>query len=382
MFFKRKLSQEIIDSPKSILLLGPRQTGKSTLIKSLNPEISINLANEMEFLRFTQNPDELNQRLKAGTSHSVFIDEVQRLPGLLNTIQSILDDEPEKYKFYLTGSSARKLRRGKANLLPGRIFTYRLGPLVCNEINYTIDTKKALSTGTLPGVYSEDREKYRTKVLRSYTSTYLKEEIQAEALTRNLEGFSRFLHVVATYSGCFLDMTKLSSEAQIGRKSAIRYFEILEDTLVINRCSSFSKMERKRLVKQPKYYLFDTGVLNGLLLNFVVSPDRMGLFFEHLVFNQILSSAYAGDIDVLISTYRTSNGVEVDFIVEKEGKIFAIEVKHSNNVGQSDLRGLKHFRKYFKKEHQSMVFYMGEVDKVIDDIKILPWQEGIKALGL
>ncbi|MBT7713468.1 MAG: ATP-binding protein, partial [Deltaproteobacteria bacterium] len=220
------------------MLLGPRQTGKSTLIKILKPELTINLADEGEFLLFTQNPDELKQRLASTQYKTVFIDEVQRLPGLLNTVQSILDDQDNMIKFYLTGSSARKLKRGKANLLPGRVFNYQLGPLVTSELNYRIDTEKALSTGTMPGVYSENNPKFRYKTLRSYASTYLKEEIQAEALARNLEGFSRFLYFAAIYSGHFLDISKLASEAQVPRQSAVRYFEILEDTLIVNRSPS------------------------------------------------------------------------------------------------------------------------------------------------
>ena len=301
-FISRRLHKEIRDSPKSILLLGPRQTGKSTLIQSLEPDITFNLANERVFLQFARNPEELTERLAGGSFQTVFIDEIQRLPSLLNTIQSIMDERVHDCKFYLTGSSARRLKRGKANLLPGRVFSYRLGPLVCGELNYAMDTEKALETGTLPELYTEDSIRYRTKALRSYASTYLREEIQAEALTRDLEGFSRFIYSVAAYSGKFLDLTKLSSASQITRQSAIRYFEILEDTLIVNRCPTFSKIEGKRLVRHPKFYFFDTGVLNGLLSNFKVSADRVGIFFEHLIFNQILSSAFANDVEVKIST--------------------------------------------------------------------------------
>ena len=243
-YIHRLSSRKIEESPKSVLLLGPRQTGKSTLIKILKPELTINLADEGEFLLFTQNPDELKQRLASTQYKTVFIDEVQRLPGLLNTVQSILDDQDNMIKFYLTGSSARKLKRGKANLLPGRVFNYQLGPLVTSELNYRIDTEKALSTGTMPGVYSENNPKFRYKTLRSYASTYLKEEIQAEALARNLEGFSRFLYFAAIYSGHFLDISKLASEAQVPRQSAVRYFEILEDTLIVNRSPSYLKANK------------------------------------------------------------------------------------------------------------------------------------------
>ena len=382
MHIPRLLRQELKESPKSVLLLGPRQTGKSTLIHSLQPDLAINLANESEFLSFARNPHELIHRLEAGTYRTVFIDEVQRLPGVLNTIQSIVDDSGSRYKFYLTGSSARKLRRGNANLLPGRVFSYRLGPLVCSELNYRMCLNEALETGTLPGIYVEENRRHRIKTLRSYAATYLKEEIQAEALTKNIEGFSRMLFLAAACSGHFLDIAKLSSEAQITRKTANRFFEILEDTLIVKRCPSFSKIARKRLVKHPKFYFFDPGVLNALLSNFTVSADRVGAIFEHLIFSQLAGSAYAKDIDIDISTFRTSQGAEVDFILEKDNELFAIEVKHSKNIGPSDLKGLLHFSKLYAKPHQSVILYTGTQPKTINGISIYPWQLGIEKIGL
>ncbi|MBU3915306.1 ATP-binding protein [bacterium] len=382
MYIDRLINEELFQSPKSILLVGPRQTGKSTLIQSLKPDLQINLASESEFLAFASNPEELVQRLAPSKIKTILIDEVQRLPTLLNTVQSILDNQPKRFKFYLTGSSARKLKRGKANLLPGRIFTYRLGTICSVELNYQIDTTKALETGMLPGIYTEPSEKFRQKTLRSYASTYLKEEIQAEALTRNLEGFSRFIYVAAAQSGQFLDMTKLASQAQINRQAAVRYFEILEDTLIVNRCPSFSKKINKRLVSHPKYYLFDTGVLNSLLGSFQMSPDRVGPIFETLVFNQILSSAYARDLDIQISTYRTTHGAEVDFIVELNNQTYAIEVKHTKNIGRSDINGLKNFKKTCQSAHIPMIFYIGDEIKQIEDTMIYPWQTGLKELGL
>ena len=151
----RHLAPFLRKSTKSVLVLGPRQTGKSTLIRSLSPDLAINLVQESTFLEFARNPRELEQRLAATRYQTVFVDEVQRLPQLLNTIQAILDEQPRAPKFYLTGSSARKLKRGKANLLPGRLHTYWLGPLAASELDYHLDTEDALSTGTLPGMWME-----------------------------------------------------------------------------------------------------------------------------------------------------------------------------------------------------------------------------------
>ena len=186
----RALTQALRDSQKSFLLLGPRQTGKSTLVSTLNPDLAINLAHEATYLEFARNPREIEERLNAlppsEPTQSIFIDEVQRLPSLLNTVQTLLDAMPQRYKFLLTGSSARKLRRGHANLLPGRIFTYHLGPVVSREMNYQLDTNAALTHGTLPGILFDPDVKTKEKTLASYAATYLKEEVQAEALTRNL----------------------------------------------------------------------------------------------------------------------------------------------------------------------------------------------------
>jgi uncharacterized protein len=382
MLIKRRLSVLLEKSKKSLLLLGPRQTGKSTLMRGLKPDLEINLADEASYLEFARNPRELQQRLAGRAFRSVLIDEVQRLPSLLNTLQALLDEKPGGIRFFLTGSSARKLRRGQANLLPGRIHTYDLGPLYCGELEYDCRMPEALETGTLPGIYSESSATENQKTLRSYTATYLKEEVQAEALTHNLEGFSRFLFFAAENSGKYLDFTKLSSEAQVPRQSATRYFEILEDTLLVNRCMPFTRSTRKRLVQHPKFYFFDQGVLNALLGNFTASPDRIGLLFEHLFFNQLLSGAKALDREIRISTYRTEHGAEVDFIVEQGKECWAIEVKASRQVGPNDLRGLKNFGEFYRKKHHTALAYLGDVTKTIEGIKIMPWQVLIRTMGL
>ena len=164
-----------------------------------------------------------------------------------------------------------------------------------------MDVRKALETGTLPGIWTEQDPRERRKTLRSYAATYLKEEIQAEAPTKNIEGFSRFLFVVAADAGKFLDLVKLASAAGIPRQSALRYFEILEDTLILRRCDAFRKSERRRLAQSPRFF-FDTGVLNGLLGNFTASADRIGTLFEHFLFNQIVDGAAARDREARVSS--------------------------------------------------------------------------------
>ncbi len=380
--YTRILAEEIRKSSKSTLLLGPRQTGKSTLLKSLNPDLTVNLAHEPTYLRFLGNPSELEETIASNSSSTVFIDEVQRIPSLLNTIQYLIDEKRHTGRFLISGSSARKLRRGHANLLPGRVFVYRMTPLITAELDYAVNEKAALSTGCLPGVYSEKEQGARTRILRGYAATYLKEEIQAEALSRNLEGFVRFLNMAAATAGQFLDLAKLGSAAQIRRPTAVRYFEVLEDTLIVSRCEPYARSEKTRLVQHPRYFFFDTGVLNGILGNFIASEERKGLLFEHLVYNQIQHSCQARDIEFRLSTFRTAQGAEVDFILELGGETWAIEVKASANVGAADLRGLESFTRLFGGKAQRAVATLGGNERKRDGVWILPWQSLLKKIGL
>ena len=346
--YKRQILGKIAQSKKSILLLGPRQTGKSTLLKNIDVDLKINLALEREYIRYLRQPGLLEEEVLSikKSKKRILIDEAQRIPSLLNTAQALIDDQ--SCQFYLTGSSARKLRRGQANLLPGRIHQYWLGPLTYLELGEDFDLPRALSLGCLPGVWCEAVEEAE-KTLDTYAQTYIKEEIQAEALTKNLEGFSRYLYSIASWSGRLVDHAKICTEAEIERTTASRYFEILEDTLLVNRVEPFSGKAVlggvRRITRHPKFYFFDQGVLNALLQNFKVDELRKGLMFEHFIFNQILSIAKSTDklSKLKISFYRTERGAEVDFIVEVNHQLFALEVKASRNVGSGDLTGLKSF---------------------------------------
>lgn len=369
-----------------MLLLGPRQTGKSTLIRQLRPDLTIDLAHEPTFLDFARNPRELEERLPPIETRAaplaVFVDEVQRLPSLLNTVQSLIDRHGRRIRFLLTGSSARKLRRGNANLLPGRVHTYRLGPLVTAELDYRLDARAALATGTLPGILTDPDVQDRRKTLRSYAATYLKEEIQAESLSRNLEGFARFLGVVGEWAGHHLDLSKLAAAAQVPRQTATRYFEVLEDTLIVQRAEPFASSPSRRLVQHPKFYFFDVGVRNGLLGDFEVSADRAGRLFEQLVFSQLVAGAAALDEEIRISSYRTEHGAEVDFIVQLARDTWALELKASRHVAAHDLRGFVSFADYYGKRYRAAVLYLGDVRRRVAGVDVMPWQDGLRAMGL
>jgi predicted AAA+ superfamily ATPase len=375
MLISRQIAKIIEESKKSILLLGPRQTGKSTLISALSPDLSINLARESTFLEFASDPTLLDAQINALKPPTVFIDEVQRLPSLLNTVQAIIDESRGTPRFFLTGSSARKLRRGRANLLPGRVLALELGPLLHVELGEAFDLSTSLSVGTLPGIITDDSAIERERVLTSYAGTYLKEEIQAEALTRDIEGFARFLRYCAAASGQYLDMTRLAAEAQVKRASAIRFFEILEDTMLVFRCDAFAKSERRRLIQHPRFFFFDNGVLNGILGNFKVSDDRRGMLFEHLV----ITRAIGGEIR--LSNYRTEHGAEVDLVIERaDGEILAVECKSGGNVGSNDLEGFRSLGSYINKPHRKIIIYGGATPRRIEDVEILPFQLGLREI--
>lgn len=378
----RIISKEILETRKSILLLGPRQVGKSTLMESLKPDLTINLSDELEFLRFSSRPEEFRSLIENSGARLIYVDEIQRLPKLLNTIQVIVDKD-KKLRFLLTGSSARKLKRGEANLLPGRVINFNLGPLSSCELSYLMDTKKALTYGTLPEIYLSKNDKENQLILRTYSATYLREEIKAEALVRNLDSFARFFNEVVKFVSEFVDYTKLSQYSKISRHAIPRYFEILEDTLVGHRVFPFQEVPKHvDLIKHPKFYFFDNGVYNGLLGNYVASQDRIGKLSEQLVFSQMMHSAWAQNAVCNISTFRERSGVEVDFITKVDGVLNAIEVKTSEHVSSSDLLGLKYFDETIQVKKNLFVFHFGRKEQKLKNIWILPWQKGLKEMGL
>lgn len=376
----RLILPELAKSKKSILLLGPRQVGKSTLIKSLKPDLTINFANEDVLLDFAGEPSALRNELDRTKARTVFIDEVQRLPSVLNTVQSIIDNE--KVKFYLTGSSARKLKRGGANLLPGRVLNYQLGPITLKELSYEIDIKKELVYGFLPEVLTSNSKTENARLLMSYAANYLKEEIQAEALTRSLEAFARFLNEVSKLVGQFIDYTKISKRCRISRHSCPNYFEILEDTMLGARIfPNQDLLEKADLVKHPKFYFFDGGVLSGLRKEFSPGYETLGVLSEQAVFSQILHSSQALGKNIEISSFRTRGGLEIDFLVKLDGRYHAIEVKHSDRLISDDIAPLKMAAGYFTK-YRPLVIHMGKKEQKLDSVWCLPFAKGIKEMGL
>ncbi len=378
----RIISEKLKKSPKSCLLLGPRQVGKSTLIRSLSPDLTINLSKESEYHRYTSEPGRLEQIVEAGNFKTIFIDEIQRIPSLLNSVQALIDESNGRLKFYLSGSSARKLRRGHANLLPGRLLVFHMGGLCGAEIPKDTSTTRLLRFGSLPDIVVHPDNEFCSSLLDSYAGTYLREEIQAEAIVQNLQGFSRFLNEAAISAGQILDYSKISRRAKISRTTCVRFFEILQDTLMVDRCDSYAEAEQVDFISHPRFYFFDNGVRNALVDSYELSPERKGSVFEHFLYNQIKNSLLAKNIKGKIQFFRTRSGLEVDFIVTIGSSVWAIEAK-AGQINDEDLKPLKSFSELAGRKIQCVAVGLNEtVPRKTKGILICDWRTLLKEMGL
>jgi predicted AAA+ superfamily ATPase len=377
----RIVGARLAKTSTSVLLLGPRQVGKSTLCERLRPLRTINLADERELLRYSKDPSSLRDELRALPGAGlVVIDEVQRVPALLNVVQVILDEAGRRFRFLLTGSSARKLRRGSANLLPGRVVLEHLDPLTVAEIPRPFDLRRALQAGMLPGIFLAGDD--AIDVLGTYAEVYLREEIRAEALTKNIGGYARFLDVSAVVSGQWLNYSKLATDAEIPKETIRRFVEILEDTLLLFRLPSFQPKRRisRRVSQRDRLLLFDVGVRNALLAlhRRPVSPDQLGPVFEQWYLLQAIYLNRAYRKEWALSSYRTEAGAEVDLVIERDDDIVGIEVKASRRVTPSDTRGLFSLADTIGKYKPLLkrVAYLGETTQLLDNgVRVCPHLE-------
>jgi predicted AAA+ superfamily ATPase len=378
----RLISEKIESSTKSCLILGPRQVGKSTLIQNLQPELVINLARESEYHLYTSQPGRLEQVVEARPVKTVFIDEIQRVPSLLNSVQALVDEHKGRIKFYLSGSSARKLRRGQANLLPGRLMVFNMGGLCGAEIPPKTSTEKLLQYGCLPEIALSSDRAFCASLLDAYAGTYLREEIKAEALVQSLEGFSRFLTEAALMAGHILDYSKIAKRAKISRTSCVRFFEILQDTLMVDRCDVFDDVNGAEPIKHPKFFFFDNGVRNALVGSFDLSPERRGVVFEHFIFNQMRNSAVARNLKFKIQYFRTRTGLEVDFVVQIGKKLWAIEVK-AGVVFDDDLKSLRSFSALARQPVTCLAVGLKETaPRKYGQVLICDWRTMLSEMGL
>lgn len=355
----RIIKKRLAEHAKSILLLGPRQVGKSTLCMELSPDISINLADQEQLHRHLKDEGLIKRIVGSNESQLILVDEIQRIPNMLNTIQYIIDSDKRK-RFILTGSSARKLKRGNANLLPGRVLVMNLSPLMYWELKKDHNLEFLLTKGALPEVYLKD---YGKELLDSYVNTYLREEIQAEALTKDLGAYGRFLDLAALKSGEQVNYSKIASDSEINKETIRRYFSILEDTLLIRRIPSFTDIYGKRRAQQKdKFIFFDLGVRNAILgMTYNrFTPDSLGLLFEQWVVLQLIYFNEAFRKNWKVSTFRTDQGDEVDVIIETQDKLLAIEIKYGMSLKHRMCKGLNTFASLVKGRNiEKYILYRG-----------------------
>lgn len=369
---------------QSLFLFGARGTGKSTLLQqlfSLNNCLWLNLLDPDQENRFALNPKELENivlALPRKTKH-VIIDEIQKIPKLLDLVH-YLCEQTDKI-FILTGSSARKLKFGGANLLAGRAFVYHLFPFSFLELGSRFNLSSALQWGMLPQVNFLKTNEEKRQYLHSYTTTYLKEEIWGEQFIRRLDPFRKFLEVSAQCSGKIINYSNIAKDTGVDDKTVKEYFTLLEDTLIGFFLEPFKHSFRKRLSAKPKFYFFDCGVVRALsrLLTISLSPSTStyGEVFEHFIIIECIKLASYLKPDYRFSYLRTKDDAEVDLIVERPGKpVLFIEIKSTTNVQKHHLFQLRLITKDFK-NCESVCFSQDIRKKLIGDIMVMPWQEGM-----
>ena len=371
---KNRYIREVIGS---FFLLGPRGTGKSTwLAKKLNNVLTLDLLSPSIHRRFLARPELLSDWLAANWhGEDVVIDEVQRVPELLTVVHQCI--ETRKIRFILTGSSARKLKRTGIDLLGGRAGMSVSHPFMASELGADFSMEKALRFGLVPLVYASTEPQV---TLDGYISLYLREEVMAEGLVRNIGNFSRFLEVISFSHGSILNISEVSRECQVSRKTVEGYVSILEDMLLAARLPVFSRRAKRHLVKQAKFYYFDAGVFRSVRPKGPLdSPQEIdGLTLEGLVFQHLKAWCdYTGAHQLYF--WRTPAGTEVDFVIYGESEFCAFEVKNSGTVSRKDVRGLRAFLSDYP-ESRVALLYRGKEKCVVDNILCLPCDEFLSEL--
>ncbi len=371
MRYQRRQNVKHDAAARSLFLFGPRQTGKTSLLRNQFPNaLYFNLLQADTFLRLSGNPGLLRERINAHPrvqGEPVIIDEIQKLPILLDEVHDLI--ESDQRTFILTGNSPRKLKAGNINLLGGRARVRRLFPLVSAEID-DFDLSRALNFGTIPSIYlSEDPE----EDLLAYAGVYLQEEIQAEGAVRRIESFSRFLRSAAAMNGGELNFEKVSRALSLPSRTVREYFYILSDTLVGRLLEPFRKTVRRKPVSRSKFYFFDIGVANVLSGRFRIEAgsDAFGPAFEHFILNEIIAwLSYSRDRRE-VTFWRDQAGHEVDFVIGDE---YAVEVKGASHVQKGDMRGLLLLAEEAPMKQKIIVSMEPEPRLSSNGIRILPWK--------
>ncbi|MBI4405552.1 MAG: ATP-binding protein [Deltaproteobacteria bacterium] len=387
--FKRLCSPS---EASSFFLFGPRGSGKTTFLHEFfgnQKTLWFDLLDRDVEDRLSRSPNDLFAEIRegAGTVDWVVIDEVQRIPMLLDIVHRIIETSDFKPpKFALTGSSARKLKHGSANLLAGRAFVYHFHPLTHLELGKEFSLDRVLNWGSLPKVFHFQQDSDREEYLRAYGLTYLKEEVWAEHLVRDLGPFRRFVEVAAQSSGQLVNFANIGHDVGVDEKTVKSYFQILEDTLLGFILEPFSRSIRKRQLKSPKFYLFDLGVMRALertmAQGIVPHTYAYGRAFEHFLITEIYRLNDYLRKDYRLSYLRTNDGAEIDLVVERPGATTVlIEFKSSARTDERDTSTLAAFLKDVGNA-EGYCLSNDPNKRLINGIHLLPWEEGLVRLGL
>ena len=365
---------------QSIFLFGPRGTGKSTWIRARFPDTTTyDLLDTSETLRLIREPGALHRELVGLPPESwVVIDEVQKVPALLDEVHRLM--ETRRLRFVLSGSSARKIRHGAANLLAGRAITTSMFPLVSAERDFQLDLQHSLRYGSLPmAVTGQDPASY----LRSYTETYLDQEIRAEALTRNLGSFSRFLEIAARQNGQVTNTSAISRDAGVSRNTVQNHFEILVDTLIGFWLPAWKLKSATKQVQQSKFFFFDPGVARALTGRqaYPPTPEELGPLLETLVMQELRAFLSYTGRNYPLYFWRTYDAAEVDVLFETQEGFVAIEIKSSKRWDKRFNRGLRRLRSELGPDRTKCFgLYLGERSALWDDVQVLPVLEFLRLL--
>ncbi len=366
----------------SLFLFGPRGVGKSTLLKELfrdnQKSLWIDLLEPAQEQRFSIDPQELFtvvQSLDNSVTHIV-IDEIQKVPKLLDVVHSLIENTSKL--FVLTGSSARKLKLGGANLLAGRAFVYHLYPLTYSELSEHFNLSEALQFGCLPKVGSFPTVEEKHMFLQAYGNTYLKEEVWAEQLVKKIGPFRKFLEVAAQSNTKIINFSNIARDVGISENTAREYFSILEDTMLGYFLEPFQHSFRKRLAQKPKFYFFDTGVVRALArtLSIPLLPhtSAYGDAFEHFIITQVLAMCSYFHSEYRLSYLRTKDDAEIDLIIERPGKpLLCIEIKSSDFVREEDLSSFSRLTKDLP-NCEAICVSNERYEKQYNHVHVFPWQ--------
>jgi predicted AAA+ superfamily ATPase len=368
----------------SFFLFGARGTGKSTFIRERfgADSIYLDLLDPALEDRLSRNPNDLHVIIGDSAPEWIIIDEVQKVPRILNIVHSLI--ESKRQKFVLTGSSARKLRRGGANLLAGRAFVYELYPLVTHEIGARYNLSALLQFGALPKVVTTESVEERKAYLRSYALTYIKEEVSAERLLRNLDPFRNFLRIAADQSGKIVNHSAIGKQLGVDHKTVINYFSILEDTLIGFYIPSFHLSVRKSQIMAPRFFFFDLGVRNSLAEMIDLKPSPQSSYFGEMFEHFLILEAYRLNSylqrDYRFSHLRTKSGFEVDLIMSKGRSNILVEIKSTSRIDLSEVAHLAKNTADISEITERYYVSLDSAEVTVSGVSCLPWRRFLELI--